>query len=545
MKMKKMTPPAEYVKIFLLLLLISGLTSCKKDSSGGYFFFGSGIEELGNAEYVLNELNNPTANLYLKDSVTAFYEKRSYHPAWSSPGLRDDLLETLEGAEEEGLLFEEYHGEKIRDGLSNLDDLSEEERSSLDVIMTDAFLLYGKHLYSGKTNPKNLHGIFDVPSEEIDHLALLEKAVEDKDLDNALDVLRPNHQIYNELKKSLKEYRELSADFEGFDPIPEGETVEPDEEDPRIPQIKERLKFFGHLKNKDSTGNQYTSDIAEALKSFQEQNGIESDGIIGNNTITFLNKGYDERRDQILVNLERWRWYPRDLGDHFILVNIANYRLQVVKDGDTVRTHKTMVGTEARKTPVFSREVKHLVFNPDWTIPPTIQNKDVIPGMKNNSNYLANKNIKVYDASGNEVNPSSVNWSGKEAQNLTYRQDPGASNPLGRVKIMYPNEYLIYLHDTPSQALFERNSRAESSGCVRVQDAIGLAKYLLEDQDEYSSDKIDEIIEGGKKTHVDMEQKVNVHHFYWTAWREDGRTRFTEDIYGYDSKLLEVLKKAS
>ncbi|HSI70030.1 MAG TPA: L,D-transpeptidase family protein, partial [Gillisia sp.] len=417
--------------------------------------------------------------------------------------------------------------------------------SSLDVIMTDAFLLYGKHLSSGKTNPKDLHEIWDVPSEKINHLALLEEALDDNDLDHALEVLRPNHKIYNELKKSLKEYRELSADFDKFDPIPEGETVEPDENDPRLPQIADRLKFFGHLKNISSTENEYTPEIAEAVKIFQEQNGIENDGIIGNNTIRFLNKGYDDRMDQILVNMERWRWYPRDLGEHFILVNIANYRLQVVKDGDTVRTHKTMVGTEARKTPVFSREIKHLVFNPDWTIPPTIQNKDVIPGMKRNSNYLANRNIKIYDQTGGEVNPSSVNWSGQEAQNLTYRQNPGASNPLGRVKIMYPNEYLIYLHDTPSKALFERNSRAESSGCVRVEDAIGLAKYLLDDQDEYSSGKIDDIIESGEMTHVNMKQKVNVHHFYWTAWRENGSTRFTEDIYNYDSKLLEALKKAS
>ncbi len=542
--MKDSIPPAVYNKYILLLLIIVSFSSCKNESSGGFFSFG-GIEELGNAEYIHQAVTNPPANLHLQDSVTAFYENRSYFPAWSSSGLREDLLEALEAAEDDGLAFEEYHGKRIKEDLSNLKDLSEEERSRLDVIMTDAYFKFAKHLYSGKTNPKDLHGIWDVPSQKISHLAILEDALEEEDLSAAMDKIRPNHQIYNELKKSLKEYRELSADFEGFEPIPEGETVEPEEEDPRIPQIQGRLKFFGYLKNTDTTGNKYTEEIAEALKTFQAENGIEDDGIIGNNTITFLNKGYDERRDQILVNLERWRWYPRDLGDHFILVNIANYRLQVVKDGDTVRTHKTMVGTEARKTPVFSREVKHLVFNPDWTIPPTIQNKDVIPGMQRNSNYLASKNIKVYDESGNELKPSRINWKGDQAKGLTYRQDPGATNPLGRVKIMYPNEYLIYLHDTPSQALFERNSRAESSGCVRVEDAIGLAKYLLQDQDEYSSDKIDEIIEGGEKTHVEMKQKVNVHHFYWTAWRENGRTKFTEDIYNYDEKLLKALKKAS
>src|SRR5690606_15012877 len=153
---------------------------------------------------------------------------------------------------------------------------------------------------------------------------------------------------------------------------------------------------------------------------------------IGNTTIELLNMDYQKRFEQIQVNLERWRWYPRDLGEHFIIVNIANFNLNVVKENDTVHTHRTMVGTEARKTPVFSEEIKFIVFNPTWTIPPTIQNNDVIPGMRKNSNYLANKKINVYDRSGNQVDPSVINWGSDEAKAYTYMQNPGASNPLGR-----------------------------------------------------------------------------------------------------------------
>jgi len=254
---------------------------------------------------------------------------------------------------------------------------------------------------------------------------------------------------------------------------------------------------------------------------------------------------YQKRYEQIQVNLERWRWYPRDLGEHFIIVNIANFNLDVIKANDTVHRHRTMVGTEARKTPVFSEEIKFIVFNPTWTIPPTIQNDDVIPGMRRNSGYLASKKINVYDSSGNEVDPSGINWSGDDAKRYTYMQNPGASNPLGRVKIIYPNKYFIYLHDTPSQALFERNSRDQSSGCVRVEHAVDLAKYLLSDQDEYSSNVIDDIIAKGTTRQIKMKQKVNVHHFYWTAWRENGETRFTADIYDYDRNTYEALRKAS
>jgi murein L,D-transpeptidase YcbB/YkuD len=246
-----------------------------------------------------------------------------------------------------------------------------------------------------------------------------------------------------------------------------------------------------------------------------------------------------------LANLERWRWYPRDLGEHYILVNIANYNLDVVKDSEIVRSHKTMVGTDVRKTPIFSEEIKFIVFNPNWTIPPTIKTKDVIPGARKDSTYVTRKNIDVYSANGELLNPSEIDWNNNKVKSYTYRQKPGSSNPLGKVKIIYPNKHLIYLHDTPSKSLFARNSRAQSSGCIRVEKVMDLAEYLLSDQLKYTSEKINEILEEGELKEVRMKQQVKVHHLYWTAWTENGKPRFTEDIYNYDEKIIEELNKVS
>lgn len=531
-------------RLIIFTIFATLLVSCKdKDNdSGSWFSFAD--EELGNAELIHAVTTSPEElNLFLKDSVSEFYLKRQFLPAWSDKSMRENFIQTLQEAEHEGLFIEDYHGNRITELAGNVSKLDDREKSEFDVILTDAFLKFGNHLLHGKLDPRELHSIWDTYRSEILVSQALQQAIEEGDLEIALRQLRPTHPVYSQLIESSKEYKELASNFEEWEMIPSGNMVKHGEKDDRIPEIRKRLDLLGYMQNTDPQNTENSEDLQEAIENFQGDNGLQADGIIGDSTIELLNKDYNRRYEQILVNLERWRWYPRDLGDHYIIVNIANFDLHVVKDNDTVHSHRTMVGTEARKTPVFSEEIKYLEFNPTWTIPPTIQNDDVIPGMQRNSNYLASKKINVYDRSGNEVNPSSIDWNSDEAKAYTYRQNPGSTNPLGQVKIMYPNKYFIYLHDTPSQALFERNSRDQSSGCVRVEHAVDLAKYLVSDQPEYSSDEIDKIIASGKTTQVKLKQNVNVHHFYWTAWRENGKARFTADIYDYDSRIWEELRK--
>ncbi len=545
MKKKPLNSSKIFKRLLIFSILLISVVSCKKGDKDTYVWYFTD-EELGNAEQISALITNPEElNLFNKDSVADFYTHRKFMPAWSDETLRENFIETLKEAEHEGLYIEDYHGERILSRVDNLKKLDEKEKSELDVLLTDSFLKFGEHLLNGILDPRELHSIWDTPRNEEDLMALLKEVTDKKDITIAMDKLRPSHLVYKQLIASSKEYNNLRTKSQDWKDIPSGEMIKHNKRDARIPLIQERLKILGYLDTIQAGVTENNKYIQNAIEKFQGDNGLQADGIIGNTTIELLNLDYQKRYEQIQVNLERWRWYPRDLGEHFIIVNIANFNLDVIKANDTVHRHRTMVGTEARKTPVFSEEIKFIVFNPTWTIPPTIQNDDVIPGMRKNSGYLASKKINVYDSSGNQVDPSGINWSSDDAKRYTYMQNPGASNPLGRVKIIYPNKYFIYLHDTPSQALFERNSRDQSSGCVRVEHAVDLAKYLLSDQDEYSSNVIDDIIAKGTTRQIKMKQKVNVHHFYWTAWRENGETRFTADIYDYDRNTYEALRKAS
>ncbi|MDT0691056.1 L,D-transpeptidase family protein [Salegentibacter sp. F188] len=537
---------------FLITFLFCTLifTSCKNATEEPGIETSNNTETVGvltDSEFISEFFTDSTAtnknlSLQRKEEVTAFYQKQDYKPVWVNAGLRESLFRNIENIDQEGLDPEDYHKTYLKESLSNLQNLNKEEQFKLEISLTDNFLQLAHDLYYGKLNPNELFEIWDLNKEDVDLTSLLEKAINEEDIEATLNSIKPDHPVYHGLKKSLAEYDKLRTQEKNITTIASGETIKPNENDPRIPSIVQRLEELGFPVEADSITNSYTPEIQKAIKDYQLRYGIEVDGVIGAGTISNLNKNSEERHHQVLANMERWRWFPRDFGDHYILVNIPNYRLTVVRDNDTISTHKVMVGTQARKTPVFSDKIQYVVYNPTWTIPPTIKKKDVIPGAARDISYLSKRNITIYNKDGEEVDPADINFDSGEGMSYTFRQKAGSSNPLGQVKIIYPNEYLIYLHDTPSKALFERNSRAESSGCVRVQGAIELSKYLLKNRSQYSSEKIDDIIASGKTTQIEVTQSVKVHHLYWTSWREDGEARFTADIYGTDEKIYNLLK---
>ncbi|WP_298247619.1 L,D-transpeptidase family protein [uncultured Christiangramia sp.] len=540
------------MKIKLLLVgLIFGMIgiSCKDDPKL------EGIEERNEVEEIKELTSQDDLEDYFEDidststrlnnfkSVNSFYIQREFMPLWNDKEAREDLFRSIETIEYDGLFFEDYHGEELQQLLSSLNSENEEQNLRAEILLTDAFIDLAHDLAVGKLNPKEIYEIWGTELNTVNIESLLQKLEKGEKASSILAELAPGHVVYKSLKKALKSYRDDGIKENSSTVIASGKLVKPGENNDRIPDIASRLFELGYYKKSpDSVGIRYTKELQTALENFQKDHGLNTDGVIGNTTIENLNLTTEDRYHQILVNMERWRWYPRDLGEHYIIVNIPDYELYVVKEGDTIRNHKTMVGTEARKTPVFSDEIDYIIYNPTWTIPPTIMKNDVIPGASRDVGYLRKKNIKMYDRSGQEVNPSSVNWSSSSPRSYTYRQPAGPSNPLGLVKIIYPNEYMIYLHDTPSKSLFEKNARAQSSGCVRVENVLDLAKYLIEDQKEFDDEKIDEILKSGKTTHIAMKQEIKVHHFYWTTYQKKDTTRFIDDIYDLDKNLWDLLK---
>lgn len=556
MKKFRKSKTAHLLYLFFSAMLYLSTMACKDQEKGQEGIINS-ISEA--AESVSNP--NPIPSLAAEDIKAAidsagsegllfleetekFYTKRNFAPAWASSENRTSFYEELQKAEKDGLSFNDYHGAQLKE-LMETSNLSKNEGTRLEILLTDAYLELGHHLYYGKINPEDLHRIWDVKKDSIDVAEGLEEGLEKGEIEESMAQLRPQHEVYKGLRRSLAEQREENKkDEEEFEKIPLGGIVRPGEQDKRIPVLKERLEKMGLLtENLDTIRNNYTKELVAAVKEFQEQRGLTVDGILGNSTIKELNMNQEDRLDQILVNLERWRWYPRDLGNHYILINIPQYKLSVVKENDTIREHDIIAGTKSRQTPIFSDSLQYIVLNPTWTLPPTIKTQDVIPKAAKDPSYITRNNMYVSSPEEGILDPHSIDWSSPDVRSYTFTQRAGSSNPLGRVKIIYPNRYSIYLHDTPSQWIFEQNARAASSGCVRVEDALDLSAYVMNDQEEWDQERIQKAVETGKTKQVKIKQPIQVHHFYWTAWRDRGKTVFVEDVYELDKKIAVALKE--
>jgi murein L,D-transpeptidase YcbB/YkuD len=543
-----------YAYLPAILFLVMAAVSCNNSSEGSEndndsFFgklFGNGAGENIDisSEEISEKLENMGSQLMNNEKLKDFYNNRSNRAVWSDGRLRRDFYKELKKSNEEGLTFQDYHGSELEGFMDNPDNLSAEEKATMEVLLTDAFFEYGSHLYYGKLDPENMYEIWGVERKQKDLHKILQDAAEKGNIADAIADLKPKHQVYSDLKESLKEYEELKKEESSLKKIPEGELIKPGEKDERIAAIAARLKKLNYLdEDYTSKENRYDEKLQDAVNNFQHRKGLQTDAILGNSTIRELNMSPEDRYFQILANLERWRWYPRDLGEHYILINIPAYELTVVKDGNTVREHKVIAGTKERPTPIFSDSLQYIVLNPEWNIPSTIKNEDVIPAASKNPDYLSSRNMTVLSPEGEVIDLSSINWSSDEVKTYRFVQESGPSNPLGQVKIIYPNDYAIYLHDTPSKNLFEQNERAESSGCVRVQNVLDLANYLLKDQEDWDMERINEVIASGETTQVPVTSPIRVHHFYWTAWRDNGNTVFTEDVYEMDNEIYTALQK--
>jgi murein L,D-transpeptidase YcbB/YkuD len=373
---------------------------------------------------------------------------------------------------------------------------------------------------------------------EIDINKTIIYAVKDDSLAQKIEQIKPHQIVYQRLKEALKIINTFPND--NFKRIESANRIVPKDTNSALIAIKKRLIYWKDLQSKDSLSKIYDHKTVEAVKRFQFRHGLSADGIIGKGTISALNFSKNQRKEQIIANLERWKWFPKELGNEYIMVNIPSYKLILVKDNDTIRVHKVVVGTEKRKTPILSSKLSSTVFNPTWTVPPTIIKEDVIPAISKSKSYLAEKNIKVYDTNGDSV--SAENWQLEKAKNYRYVQNPGTFNSLGMVKILFPNRFSVYLHDTNHRDLFTKSMRSLSSGCVRVENPLALTEYLLNDSVNWNLDKITETLKIQKTKQIKIKKEVFIHILYWTAWSKDNKLFFLEDIYNLDAELYAKLR---
>ena len=488
-------------------------------------------------------------------SVQAFYEDRQFSPVWVGPkGPRaavDSLVAVLERADRDGLHPAAYHVDALRALLDESRAVSESDArrlADLELLSTDAFLLYGSHLLTGRVSPTELEPSWNVEGRRADLLPVLQEAARTGAVAEAVQSLRPPQSEYAALQTALQRYRHLAATG-GWATVPEGASLRLGARGPRVDSLRRRLARTDDLPPERSAApDSFGGALETAVIAFQERYGLETDGVVGPATRAALNVSADARAEQLEVNLERWRWLPQSLGRRHVLVNIAAFRLRVVEQGESVLRMRAIIGRPYRETPVFSGEISYLVFNPYWHVPHSIATKDKLPEIKNDPGYLARQQYDVlrgWGAEAQPIDPSTIDWSRLSASNFPYRlrQQPGPLNALGQVKFMFPNPHSVYLHDTPTRGLFARAERSFSSGCVRVEKPLELAEYLLASRTEWSTDRIQGVLKtSAAERSVFLPEPVPVHLQYWTAWAdEDGTVHFRADIYERDDAVQRAL----
>ena len=500
--------------------------------------------------------------IYAAAALPAFYERRAYRPAWINEkgplSQAKSLLTTIQTADEEGLRPNDYHLDKIehlfleiRQPRMIFKTLNPRLLVDLDLLLTDAFLIYGSHLVAGRINPERIDPQWFVSRREADLVQVLEVALTSAGIEKALKSLLPLHAGYERLRQVLALYRKIAANG-GWPSVPEGPKIQKGDRSDHIPILSQRLAVEGFFENSASSASPiFDEQLQQALKKFQIQNGLEPDGVLGRQTIKALNITVDERIRQIIVNMERWRWLPQDLGNRYILVNIAGFYLDVIEYQKPVMDMRIVAGKPYRRTPVFSDKLTYLVMNPYWAVPKTIAEKDILPKVKKDPAFLVKENLKIFQGWGadtKEIDPASVDWQAVTATNLgfRFRQDPGPQNALGRIKFMFPNQFDVYLHDTPSRELFAKARRDFSSGCIRIEKPVELAEYLLRDHPDWPLEKIRQTLTDDERVEktVKLPEPINIHILYWTVWvGKDDLIHFSSDIYDRDKALDEAMQE--
>lgn len=333
---------------------------------------------------------------------------------------------------------------------------------------------------------------------------------------------------------AIRSYRQLAAQG-GWAPVPTSRTLQLGDRGPAVVALRKRLTVTADLDTTAGSNQVFDSYVEAAVKRFQARHGLGATGAVGEQTFAMLNVPIDERIRQLELNLVRLKAFPVSLGARHIIMNIPAAAVQTVENGVVATNHAAGVGKIDRQSPVMQAKVMEINFNPYWTVPASIIRKDLIPKMQADPNYLTDNHIRMINSQGVEVAPTSINWNSLDAVNYRFRQDPGGDfNSLGFVRVNIPNQYGVYMHDTPAKGIFGDDFRFVSSGCVRVQNIRDYVAWILKENAGWDRDHIDEAIRSGARIDVKLTTPVPVYWVYITAWAGDGLVQFREDIYQRD-----------
>ncbi|MFI5323050.1 MAG: murein L,D-transpeptidase [Thermodesulfobacteriota bacterium] len=500
-------------------------------------------------------------NIKVYSSLPALYQKQSYKPVWiNEDGPISEtivMVEAIRRSYKEGLNPENYYLKEIEDTLARIKTWSKSGKlpspellAELDLLLSNSFLKYANDLLYGQVSAQQIDLELVFGEKPVDLNAPLLTAVSENKIDKTLAGLLPKYPVYGRLRTALEQYRLYEAEG-GWKPIPEGPKLSKGMRGRGVTALKERLVVTGELNSSDLKNDVYDEALEQAVRKYQDTNGLYVDGVAGDSTIESLNVPAGDLVKHITLSMERWRMLPQDMGNKFVLVNIANYHLYAVENNRDAIEMRIVVGKPKWNTPIFSEEMTNIVINPYWNIPPSIFKDDIAPLIKSDPDYMADRNIQALGLGMEQPNTTDEAEvaSAKEAYinkvltgNYPLRQNPGPSNPLGRIKFLFPNKYSVYLHDTPNRGYFQRSQRNFSHGCIRVEKPVELAEFVLSSDPRWTIERIQSMIGSGKTQTVQLPVQIPVYILYFTAWaNRDGSISFHKDVYGLDQVLQNAL----
>jgi murein L,D-transpeptidase YcbB/YkuD len=459
-----------------------------------------------------------------------------------------DIISILEQANSHGLDPNDYFVNRINQYIN---DRTTAELVRLDILLSMGMMHYVADQREGRKQPREIDPkLFDTASDvEVNWSELRQEAFGAPDMKVFLEQQAPPFLQYRELQKKLSEYRAIET-AGGWPSITAGDTLKPAMKDPRITTVRQRLAATGELATGNTDNTLFDAELEEAVKRFQKRHNLYQDGVIGKQTLAAMNVPVEARIEQIIINMERYRWLSRDIKGPWVAVNIAGFKALAGKHGRLDLEMPVIVGKRHHETPVFSDTIKHVVFNPYWTLPPSIARNETLPKLKKDPNYLQKHNMRVFLGWGEgskELDPATIDWSKvtrSEMNKYRIRQDPGPSNALGGLKIIFPNKYSVYLHDTPTHGLFKQEKRAFSHGCIRMSRPVEMASWVLGGEEKgWGVDRIKEIIKGRQRQVAVLEKPLPVLILYRTSYVDvdSGTLHFYDDIYGRDRVLASAL----
>ena len=480
-----------------------------------------------------------------QEALNAYYSENNGALLWLGTGRAEKLITWLRSAADDGLDPANYPSDqlaKLHDAVPVTDARG---RAIIELHFSAAFLEYASDLQVGRFLPRKIDPEFFLQKRNIDQLAALTGLAKARNLDQFFEAWQPSAPEYAALRAVLGDYRAL-AKAGGWPTVPMGDTLKPGTKDSRVPALRARLAVTDGASSQVPAGaaNLYDDQLVAVVKAFQARHGLDVDGVVGRGTVVALNVPIEARIQEIIVAMERWRWLPPNLGSQYLMVNIAGFELKRVSDGKVEEKMAVVVGKPYARTPVFSNSVKYLEFNPYWNVPTSIAIKEELPKLRQNpaaraaAGFEAVRGGKVYAL-------TSINWRQYGPGNFPFqiRQRPGPNNALGRVKYMFPNQFNVYLHDTPAKSLFSKADRAFSHGCVRLSRPLELAPPVLAagGLTGWNKARVDRVVASGDRTVVNLEKPMPVHITYFTAWVDQGVPNFRADVYEQDAKLIAAL----